>query len=90
MQALDEDTSLQDASDLEKLSNLPIVRGWCGDTSSSWELTGSGKRIAAAKEWLRTGKIPDNWKVKVNEKWVFEVLGKMWVRYKCPHCGEIV
>lgn len=90
MQAVDQGASLQGENDLKKLSNLPIVRGWGSDTPSSWELTGSGKRIAAVKEWLRSGKTPDNWEAKLNEKWVYEVLRKMWARYKCPDCGEMV
>ena len=90
IQAMESGTPLQGNSDLERLSNLPIVRGWSEESHSSWEFTGSGYRVAAVKEWLNTGIIPDDWRRKVNEKWVKEVLEKMWVRYTCPQCAEML
>ncbi|KAF8324809.1 hypothetical protein F5887DRAFT_1086013 [Amanita rubescens] len=89
-QVLQEQSLLEGENELEKLSNLPIVRGWNANTHSSWELTGSGYRVAAVREWLRTGDVPHNWKKKVNNRWVDEVLGKMWSRYACHQCGGII
>ena len=86
----EETTTLQGRNDLEKLSNLPIVRGWSEEHHSSWEFIGSGYRVAAVKEWLSTGRIPDNWRRKVNEKWAEEVLQQLWVRYTCPHCAKMI
>ena len=90
LQVTQEETLLQGENELEKLANLPIVRGWNEETHSSWELTGSGYRVAAVREWLRAGRAPDSWRKKVNSRWVDEVLGKMWSRYTCSQCGGTI
>ena len=90
LQVTQEKILLQGGNELERLSNLPIVRGWDEEIHSSWELTGSGYRVAAVREWLRAGKTPDNWREKVNSRWVDEVLGKTWSSYACNQCGSTI
>ena len=90
MQVMEGQSELEGINELEQLSNLPIVRGGCGQTCSSWELTGSGHRVAAIREWLKIGTVPDNWRKKVNDRWVDEVLGQKWIAYTCPGCGKTI
>lgn len=75
--------------ELTRMGKVPIIRGWDGKgTGSLWETIGSGRKVVAFRQWVQKQQIPSDWKQRLGESFVEDVLNKEWVVYVCPRCNK--
>jgi hypothetical protein len=75
--------------DLVKLARCPITRGLGSSRHiPSWEYQGNGRRVIKAQEWMEEGNLPKNWKKKIGEQVLQDLVDTEWAWYECPNCHE--
>ena len=76
-------------SDILKLEKVPIIRGWDGKTcGKDWGTIGTGRKLAAVKQWIKKHKVPEDWKMQLGEKFVEDMLEREWALYIYPACNH--
>jgi hypothetical protein len=79
--------------DFKKIIALPIIRGrdpQQPDFGMNWRISGNGRRVLKARELEKKDNIPEDWKEKLGEVFVADMLSKEWSYFACPTCNTVV